>query len=199
MSESSGADRVREIEESIRAIDLAVLDCGFEHSANPMDAIGAVLLAIDLGQPLPPHAGAWLYQALARYRVASNETMDVAMGLRSPGIGPRRSQQQLARREHAIECMGALHALGATIEQAAAMVEARLEGDYKADTLARYFRGSRTSSSARLIRTEMLARWDDQVIEACLAEYPDGDPYGPVAEGKARIRTEVARSRRAGP
>lgn len=82
--------------------------------------------------------------------------------------------------------MMVLHAIGATIEQAAAMVERVSLAGVNQETLMRRFKG-KLAAMAKRDRPMALQRFHWSEIEAMLAEYPEhGRPE--IEQAKAGIR-----------
>ncbi|MFN0304496.1 MAG: hypothetical protein ACKVQU_29530 [Burkholderiales bacterium] len=85
-----------------------------------------------------------------------------------------------------------LHTLGATIEQAAAMV-ARISPEIARDTLVSKFRRSGLGEKARSSRKIARHRLRRRDLESILDEYPDGGSLNvDIVQGKAAIRSVYA-------
>lgn len=169
---------------------LAEADKSFAETGDGLEALEWVAFAAKAGLPLPPHIGKWLCDGLLRYRAATEGSLDMALGLVKSGAGDLRRRVRGRRdKQEDMAKMMVLHMLGATIPQAAAMVE-RLRPGLTTSTLADRYRRSGLGKRALLGRGHP---WRRVEIERMLAEYPDHSIE--IAQGKAAIRAMYSKGR----
>lgn len=107
----------------------------YEESGKPIDAIQAVLFALEGGIPVPAPVSEWLSSGFSDYLAhhkarTPKRSLDRSLKMASPGRGRRRPenmQQAKSKRERVMAEMGCLVSIfGVTQGQAADMVAARL-------------------------------------------------------------------------
>lgn len=163
------ADRPAPTAALVEALDLA--DQAFSREHDCADALEWVCLAAKCGLALPPNIGAWLAVAIHK---ALNEggSLDRELGLRGTGKANLKvARRAAAKQQAALARMFELHMLGATIDQAAALVAAL--GDYKHSTLAGRYGRSGMGREAQSDRARAWDSWDAEKLHAMLAQYPD--------------------------
>lgn len=162
---------------------LAQADESFAATGDVMEALEWVAFAAKHGKAIPPHIAAWFSKVINDYRDGTAHTMDAALGLAAPGKAqPRRRLHEASNLQRALARMMVLHGMGATIEQAAAMV-ASLAPDFKASTLADRYKRSGMGKQALQIRRAGYWRLHDVLVT--LAGYPDK----PLAVAQAKAAT----------
>lgn len=150
---------------------LLLADEAFQTQRDCADALEWVRAAAKAGLPLPTHIGAWLAEAIDG-ALNHGMSLDGALGLSGTGkANVPRARKESARLQAALARMFDLHMLGATIEQAAALVES-LNG-YKYSTLFDRYSRSGMGVEALAGRAEAWSQWDADQLRAMLAEYPD--------------------------
>lgn len=155
-------------------------------ASDAFETLGWAAMHISAGRPLSPHIGAWLVRAVEQYQLGSG-SFDAALGLDLPGrANPRRQARAHEACEAALGEMLNLHALGATVPQAAAMATC-LGSQFAPSTLERKFRRSWMAKQARAMRVPM----PRAAMENILARYPDENIE--VAQGKASVRAMYAK------
>ncbi len=174
------------------AAALAEIDGSFAATGNPLEALGAVALAAKTATPIPPTIAEWLRAGIEAFKADQSVTLDAALGLNA--VGPENPRRQRRAKDGLQGDLGrvyVLHMLGATIDEAASMVERVSPEMLKASTISDRFRRSGLGKEARAERAAAIARYHWTEIEAILAEYPD---HGiPVAEAKKSIRAMYAK------
>jgi hypothetical protein len=151
---------------------LAEADAAFAKSGDPMDALGWIALAAKAGAPLPPRMGQWLHKALQEY-IASDDTMDAAMGLDKRGQAqPRRRRRSDVELNDTLGRMWFLIKAGADRTQAAVLVAAltgrsveQLQRSYGSSWFVR-----RTDDPFEGVPPTSVREY----VVGMLAEYPDG-------------------------
>jgi hypothetical protein len=170
---------------------LAELESSFLATGDRWEALSAVALAAKAGVALPEGIGKWLHGAIHAYRAGECQSLDDALGLNAVGAAnPRRRARQDGGLRADLGRMMVLHMIGATIPQAAAMVERVSSELHQASTLADRFRRSGLGKQARADRAAARAHYHRNEIELMLADYPD---HGiDIAAGKKAIRAMYA-------
>jgi hypothetical protein len=172
---------------------LAQADASFAETGDVMEALSWVGFAAKYGKPIPPHIGRWLHGAIVNYTTGSG-TMDQALGLAvaSPAQ-PRHKANHAAALRGALAEMMILHTLGATIPQAAAMVEARRGPGLAHATLTDRYRRRGVGRLALEDRPNIAREWSAGDVADLLDEYPDGALE--LAQAKKAIRAMYAKQR----
>jgi hypothetical protein len=112
-----------------------------------IDALICAAMSLEMGTATPHHVARWLWYGISIYLHGKAKTLDEALGLVGSGkASPRRKQAERRRKSQAMTTMTVLHAMGASIPQAAAMV-VKLE-PYEASTLEDRYRRSGKGESA---------------------------------------------------
>ena len=167
------------------AAKLAELDASFTASLDPMAALATVALAAKARAAIPPSIAEWLRNGINTYRKGESNSLDEALGLNAVGFAnPRARAKQQGALEMDLAHMLVLYTIGATVAQAAILVE-RL-GRHKAATLTRKFNASGQGAKARLDRAAALQHYHRSEVKKILEQFPD-DVEREVATTKAAI------------
>jgi hypothetical protein len=173
----------------------------FADDGDPIAALRYVSLMLLHGAAVPRSIARWLEHGITEYLDGKARTLDDALGLKAAGkASPRRQAAERMRSSNAMLMMQVLHAMGATIPQAAAMVVKF--APYEASTLESRYRRSRMSAQALMARKapdlmpNVLRYWA-ALIRRWVDPLPDGtDKNDLVRMGKAAIKRMYAKHAR---
>jgi hypothetical protein len=189
---------------------LAAADQSFADTGNVLEALRWISFAVEHGEPVPPRIATWLQQGIGAF-LAETSTLESALGLTGSGkADPRRAARERNRWPRLLGEMALLHTLGATIEQAAALVALRV--NESASALAEHYRRSGRGHQAQKDRPGVLKQWHHSEVEQILSVYPEPmsvgrdaafsqvkfEPpreMGTALAGKLRIRKMCAKGR----
>ena len=167
---------------------LPLADQSFAETGDVLEALRWARLALDAGLPVPPRIAAWLAAGIKRFVKSEVHSLDSALGVTGSGkADPRRKVRERSRLDGPLADMLVLHTLGATIDQAAALVAK----GRSIEPLAEHYRRSDRGKMALRDRRLVLQAWTRAEVEAYLGQYAD-TPVD-AALGKRRIRNMYAK------
>lgn len=144
----------------------------------------AVSISVNAGAVVPTKIAQWFANSCGVYLGGRASSLDEALGLRRPGkSNPRRARKESLERKGALGNMLYLHAVGATIDQAAVLVS-QLPPKFAESTLRDRYARSGYGATALQLRKELITTRKD--IERILSEYPDATLA--VKQAKAALR-----------
>lgn len=128
----------------------------FTSEHDPVVGLVAAHLALSNHDYVPRGVAEWLANGIALYMGGRRKTLDDALGLSAPGrASPLRRSKEARALRAALGRMYSLQMLGATIPQAAAMVET-ITPNYTAATLADRYRRSGYTADLRVLQQHIM-------------------------------------------